>query len=525
MTKQHKIDLSCSCCNCGTVSNIKSANEEKASLDCPKCGIVEKILSATEKNRINAANKYPGPSEFVHLHNHTLYSPLDGIATPEEYMIGCAEANMPAFAITDHGTMASFPDAYFAAKKNKIKFIPGIEAYLCDYQPEFKEFQSTREFVINGEKRSDLKMGDLRNEVKEVAERFTRARHLTIHAKNQIGYKNLLKLAKISWDKGYYRRPRMWYDLLRKHKEGLLVLSGCLNGPVCHELRNNNEHVYASKTIRERLNGSSHLDKDGMVKPPRMAIEWIEQFREDFGNDFYLEAQMPGEEIPNGRKAFNAISALSRRMGIPAVVTNDCHYLQRSDFLSQKIMLATDQGKTIDDPDLFHVNSDEQFFKTRAQLRETFIENQYTKYCSMKEFEQYCDNTLEIAEKCDGFQPDLTPKLPGVDDPDKTLVKKCWDALKQKRLNEKPEYVKRMKVELKRFIEKKFSSYFLITQEIVNYSKSAGYPIGPSRGSAGGSLVCYLLGITELDPIGFNLSFDRFLSPSRGGYMMNVRME
>ncbi len=261
----------------------------------------------------------------------------------------------------------------------------------------------------------------------------------------------------------------------------MICLSGCLNGPVCHELRHGNY-------------------KEG--------IEWIRKLHALFEDRFYIEMQMPGEEIEGGRDAFRMLAILSREMGIPAVITNDCHYHTRQEFKIQMVMMATSQRTTIDDPELFHVNSDEQFFKTRAELRQTFIENKYTDYMELEEFEEACENTLVIADRCEGFDPSIAPKLPVVANADDELRLIVAQGLMSRGLHEDHRYVERVQVELDRFIEKGFSSYFLITKDLCDFSRKNDWMIGPGRGSCGGSLVCYLLNIHSLDPIKWNLSFD-----------------
>ncbi len=198
-------------------------------------------------------------------------------------------------------------------------------------------------------------------------------------------------------------------------------------------------------------------------------------------------------------------------------------------------MMAISQNVTVDDPNLFHVNSDEQFFKTRAQLRKTFLEGGYNKRVPLERFEQYCDNTLEVAGKCNSFDPNLDPKLPRIPNANQILRDKTYDGLRKLGLMESEKlyeidgrmvtYKQQVDIELKRFIDKDFASYFLITADLVEYSKDQGWPVGPARGSAGGSLACYCLGIHQMDPLKWGLSFDRFLSASRGGHMLNVRME
>lgn len=503
---------------------------EKFKYKCTHCDNNEHEMTPTYKERMEAARDYPGSHGFCHLHTHTIYSSLDGVAIPQEYFIACNECDLKSFAITDHGSIASSPDSYFAAKSRGVKYINACEVYFNDFDPEFREWRKQAragniEYVPFVDAKEHTKFTSLRASAHHIYLRFQRNRHLIVLPKNMNGYRNLVKIQNIAWEKGFYYQPRVWYDLLREYKEDLIITTACLNGVIAHELREEVDMTPVSSTIRKRLKGNPRYDEErGMAPPKLVAVEWVKQLKEDFGDDFYLELQMPGESIPKGRMVFRMIAEMGRKMGVKCVLTNDAHYMSREDFHIQMVMMATAQDKKIDDPTFFHVNSDEQFFKTRAQLRKYFIEHEYDKYASIEEFEEYCDNTLEIADKCEDFKPDLRPKLPEVNDANRELTKKTLEALKAKGLEKDSRYVNRMKTELKRFIEKEFSSYFLITADICNESRRRGWPIGPARGSAGGSLVCWLLGIHEMDPIEWDLSFDRFLSESRGGYMLNVSM-
>ena len=217
------------------------------------------------------------------------------------------------------------------------------------------------------------------------------------------------------------------------------------------------------------------------------------------------------------------------------VCTHNCHYLNRDDWNTQRLMMAISQNLTIDSPELFTSNSNEQFLKTRADLYETFKTKGYDKNASDANFDEICDNTLLVADRCETFKPNLDPKIPTSEGDDKKLRELVARALIKRGLHTNPKkyiidnksvtYKDQAKIELDRFIEKGFSSYFLITQDLIQYSINILHaPVGP-RGSVGGSLVCYLLGIHELDPLKWGLSFDRFLSPSRGGYMLNIKAE
>jgi DNA polymerase-3 subunit alpha len=252
-----------------------------------------------------------------------------------------------------------------------------------------------------------------------------------------------------------------------------------------------------------------------------------------FGDDFYIELQMPGVE--GEKEVFEQLVVIANHFKIKMIVANDCHYIQREDFTMQKVMMAIDQQLPVDSPDLFHVNSNEQYFKTRHELRASFKLRGFDKFATDDDFERACDNTLEIAEKCKVFKPDLGPKLPSLGDAESELRRLAEEGLRTKGLdkdetrfmidNREVSYKEQMEIELERFIEKGFASYFLITRDLVMQSKSKGWPLGPARGSAGGSLVCYLLDIHELNPRKWKLSFNRFLSPSRGGKMLKITME
>jgi DNA polymerase-3 subunit alpha len=446
--------------------------------------------------------KYPGNTEFCHLHNHTIFSVLDGIASPDDYFKGCAERKWPAFAITEHGVFSSIPDAYFASKKYGVKQIVGCEFYLNDYDRQRKAISEQETGRINEWKKNNV----------DFSNRLFRNRHLTVLAKNSKGYDNLMRLNIKAWDRGFYRKPRIKLEWLAKHNEGLIVLSGCLNGPVSHELRNRN-------FTTTEFTG---------------AVEYIKQYKSIFKDDYYVELQMPG--ITGDIEVFKQLVMLANKFKIKTVITNDCHYKNRDDYKLQKIMMAIDQKTTVDDPDLFHVNSDEQFFKTRAELRETFFERGY--FAAIKDkalFEKSCDNTLEVAEKCEPFKPNLEPKLPIKEDAgDKLrslvlegLRKKGFDKDDTKYLYDEREitYTEQAEIELERIIEKGFASYFLITIELIEASVREGWPVGPGRGSVSGSLVSYLIGIHNLDPIKWKLSFNRFLSPARGGNMLKVTLD
>ena len=461
--------------------------------------------------------QYTGSSTFVHLHNHTVFSMLDGVASPEQYAEQCYKRKYPAMSATEHGHMASVPDMYLAFKKYNLKYIPGCEIYFNDFEPKRQELMNAGVKLRSQEWRADNL---------ELAQRITRNRHLTLLCKNETGFHNLIRLTTQAYETGLFgmgriQYNRIWFDKLCEFKEGLIVLSGCLNGPVAFELRN--------KQIKDR---TGNVIRDVPLKERvQNAVNYIKRFKAVFGDDYFIELQMPG--IPEDDEVFRLLIKLADEFKIRTVLANDCHYLNREDFILQKVMMAIEQETTIDSPDLFHVNSDEQYMKTRGELWARFKNNPYSNGIDDGAFESMCDNTLLIAEKCVPLDVDMSPKIPEIKNADeqlKTLVAQRLRTLGLDKIDRRfiidgreVTYVDQAKIELKRFIDKGFASYFLITRDLVQYGKSNGWPFSP-RGSAGGSLVCYLLGIHVIDPMIWTLSFDRFLSPSRGGYMLNVQM-
>lgn len=464
-------------------------------------------------------DQYKGPSHFVHLHNHTIFSAQDGVATPEQYAEQCKLRGYPAMAVTEHGHMASVPDFFLAFKKQKVKPIFGCEIYYNDWEPKRQQIEA------GGIK---VRSPEWRKNNAELAARIVRNRHLTVLAKNRTGFENLIKLTTQAYGTGLFgvsqkQFNRIWFEKLCEFKEGLIVLSGCLNGPICHELR------YKHLTDREgNIIAGTERDKRTRLQE---AMVYLRKFKSVFGEDFRIETQMPGVE--DDAMVFRTLVAMADQEKIPVTLANDCHYLNRKDFLIQKVMMATAQETTVDSPDLFHVNSDEQYMKTRAELWARFKNNSYSKGIPDSVFEKMCDNTLEVADRVQAFDFDADPKIPNIanaDDKLKQIVSRrlveTGLATCQKKFvidGKEVTYVEQAKIELKRFIDKGFSSYFIITRELVQYGRSKGWPFSP-RGSAGGSLVCFLLGIHTLDPMLWGLSFDRFLSPSRGGYMLNLGM-
>ena len=550
-----------------------------------------------DPKKIWTPEEYDGPTQLVHLHNHTVFSKLDGVATPEQYAEECKKRGYPAMSATEHGNMASVPDMHVTFKKYGVKYIPGCEIY---YNPQHEEFRDRWYGQWSNKARGLVDAPPSKSDQLSVSAKFCnasenwadhqrylrllRSRHLTVLCKNEKGFENLVKLTTDVHHYGHHAqrgRSRIWFEKLCKYREGLIILSGCFNGPISYALKQraavrieDGKHASGKDKFRiveggpflGRIDKSEHPDQywgvDGNTNWDR-AVNTARMFRDAFGDDYYIELQMPGIWDPRleydphqlqlawkddpdcydeQRDAylldllpFRQSIELADELGIPYAITNDVHYLRREDHRLQRLMMAIDQNVEVDSPDLFASNSSEQFMKTRAELWCTFMNGPYHKGFTRGHFERMCDNTLEIADKCKPLKPDQTPKTPRwtAGDSDQMLRDEVYRKLKELGYwsdktkfeidGRRVTYREQADIELDRFISKGFSSYFLITADLVRHGREQGYPFAP-RGSAGGSLVCMLLGIHTLNPMVWGLSFDRFMSPSRGGYLLNVKM-
>jgi DNA polymerase-3 subunit alpha len=361
-----------------------------------------------------------------------------------------------------------------------------------------------------------------------IQHRLTRNRHMTVLAKNAVGVSNLIKLTTLAWEYAYINKPRTWLERIYEHKEGLIVLSGCVNGPLSYELRLDIEN-----NIK---NNKPHLRS----KADKTALEYLKQFKEVFGEDFFIEVQMPCLPELYDTQVFRKLIEYADAYGIKPVLTGDVHYLKRDDAYLQKIMMAVEQKTNIYNKDMFASQGDEQFFKSRAELWTTFKNGGYSEGIDDAKFEEICDNTLLVADRCDKLTPDTSPKTPdwstvepGVNANDalraiveEQLRLRGWDKDTTKWSCDGREvtYAEQAEIELNRFIDKGFSSYFLITRDWIQWGRAKGWQFGP-RGSAAGSLVCYLLGIHNINSLKWKLSFDRFLASSRGGYLLKIRVD
>lgn len=389
---------------------------------------------------------------FAHLHVHTEYSLLDGSARINSVIDAAADKGFEEIAITDHGAMFGVIDFYKAAKDKGIKPILGCEVYVAprtmyDRQP-----------------------GKDQNQY-----------HLVLLAENETGYSNLVYLVSMAYIDGFYYKPRVDHDMLRKHSEGLIALSACLGGEIPH-----------------------HLMEGDYEKAKEICLVYNEIFGE--GN-FFLELQDHG--IDEQGPVNEALIQLSRETGVPLVATNDVHYVERDDAPAHDVLLCIQTGKTLQDENRMRFPSDEFYLKTEEEMRRLFplAEDSIT-------------NTREIAKRCNVEFEFGKLHLPEYQVPegytlDSYLQEQCEKRLAGRYPDPNDRVRERLMYELGIIQQTGFSGYFLIVADVIQFARDQGIPVGPGRGSAAGSLVAYVLGITDLDPLKYDLLFERFLNPER----------
>ena len=395
-------------------------------------------------------------SDFVHLHLHTQYSLLDGACRIKELIALALEFKMPAVAITDHGNMFGVIEFYEEVHKSGMKPILGCETYIA---PKSRL------------DRNDQSMGESSN-------------HFILLAKDEEGYNNLMKLVSSAYLEGFYYRPRIDKELLSSHSKGLIGTSACLKGEIPCLITDN------------RFND---------------ALKAADEFSSIFGKDnFFLEIQ---ENLIPEQKIVNAgILKISKELHLPIIATNDVHYLKKKNAHSHDALLCIQTQTTLQDPNRMRFQTDEFYFKSPDEMKELF------KYAP-----EAIKNTIMIAERCNVELTFGKPHLPQYTPPggkarEEFLRELCDEGLK-KRYGSfvTQEILARLEHEMATIKKMGFVSYFLIVWDFIHYAKGKGIPVGPGRGSAAGSLVSYLLGITELDPLKYNLLFERFLNPERIG--------
>lgn len=396
-------------------------------------------------------------SSFVHLHVHSEYSLLDGACRIKALCRRSAEEGAPAIALTDHGVMYGAMEFYYAARDHSLVPIVGCEAYLAP-------------------------RGRFDRTVRDEA-------HVTLLAADFIGYRNLVALISKGYLEGFYYKPRIDLDLLAQHHEGLIVLSGCMSGMV-----------------------AAPLLKNDFAKAKHAA----QTYRDIFGDRFYIEIMrhgMPQEEVIN-----KGLISVARELQIPLVATNDSHYLSRTDATAHDVLLCIGTSKMVADTERMKFYSDEFYVKSSKEMRELFAD-----------VPEACDNTIEIAKRIDMRLPEQIFQLPAYPVPagdgmgEKTaeeyLREVCETGLRERygddRAANDAALRERFEYELGVISKMGFASYFLIVWDFIKYARDRDIPVGPGRGSAVGSVVSYVLKITDLDPLKFNLLFERFLNPDR----------
>ena len=389
---------------------------------------------------------------FTHLHLHTEYSLLDGACRIEGLMQRVKALGQTAVAITDHGVMYGCVDFYKAAKKAGVKPIIGCEVYVAT---------RTRFDKVN---------------------RIDGSNHLVLLCKNETGYKNLIKMVSAGFTEGFYNKPRVDHELLEEYHEGLICLSACLAGEIPQAL----------------LAGDYEKAKN------------LARYYEDlFGKgNYYIEIQ--DHRLDEQRTVLPLLVRLSRETGIPLVATNDAHYLEKEDSRMQHILICIQTNKTVNDDDVLEFGTDEFYVKSTEEMYELF-----------SAWPEACENTNRIAEMCSfDFEFGVT-KLPYFVAPDgmdnkEYFVKLCRDGLLRRYGADVPEDIRaRLDYEISIIDRMGYINYYLIVFDFINYAKSQGIPVGPGRGSGAGSLAAYCVGITNIDPIKYNLLFERFLNPER----------
>lgn len=389
---------------------------------------------------------------FTHLHVHTEYSLLDGSAKIGELVKRASELGMKNLAITDHGAMFGVIDFYKACKEEGIKPVIGCEVYVA---PQSRFDKNSRESVSYY--------------------------HLVLLAENNEGYQNLIKLVSLGYTEGFYYKPRVDEELLRKYHKGLIATSACLAGAV----------------PRTFLNGSYDMAKD-------MALKYLDIFGE--GN-FYLELQNHG--IPEQKTVNAALVKMSQETGIPLICTNDVHYIRQEDWEAHDVLLCIQTGKTVNDENRMRYEGNCYHLKSAEEMYELF-----------SYVPEALENTEKIAERCNVEFTFHELKLPKYEVPEgytaeEYLKKITYDGFLKRYPNPSDELKERLKYEFDTIVKMGYVDYFLIVWDYIKFAKDNGITVGPGRGSAAGSVVAYSLDITTIDPIKYDLIFERFLNPER----------
>ncbi|MEO8362938.1 MAG: DNA polymerase III subunit alpha [Ilumatobacteraceae bacterium] len=404
---------------------------------------------------------------FTHLHVHTEFSMLDGASRVDELVAKAVADGQSALGMTDHGNMYGVLDFYKACNNQGIKPIIGMEAYMAHEHRSERPARRGRMDDSGGETEGGSKL----------------YYHLTLLAESNVGYRNLIQLSSRAFLEGYYYKPRIDWELLEQYHEGIIATSGCLGGHVLQSLLRGDEA--GAKKLAAR-------------------------FQDIFGKEnFFIEIQDHG--IADQRRTNPQLIELSRAIGAPLLATNDTHYTHREDHTAHDALLCVQTGCTIADPNRFKFEGEEHYLKTAEEMRWLF-----------REVPEACDNSLLITERANvtiEFGKPVLPDFPipvGFANGGEYLRHLTLNGAEQRWGKVQPTPVaERLAYELKTIADMGFSSYFLIVWDLIRYAREHGIRVGPGRGSAAGCAVAYCLGITDLDPIKFDLLFERFLNPSR----------
>ena len=399
--------------------------------------------------------------EFVHLHCHTQYSLLDGAADISTMIKKAVADQMPAIAITDHGNMFGVFEFVKEAHKHHIKPIIGCEFYIT--------FDRFKKEVLPG-------FGN-----DEDGSKGKKAFHQVLLAKNETGYKNLIKLCSLGFTEGFYYYPRIDFELIKRHAEGVIATTCCLGGIVPQHILNRSEEE-AEQVFRD----------------------WFSVF----GEDYYIELQRHG--IPEQDRVNSVLLKWSRKYNVKIIATNDSHYVNQEDAEAQDILLCLQTNKNVNDENRMRFSNDQFFFKTQAQMIERF-----------RDVPEAIDNTIEIVSKVEDLdlkKKILLPNFPlpaGFSTNQQYLEHLTWIGAKKRFGSLTPEVEERLRYELSIIDKTGFAGYFLIVADFINAAREIGVWVGPGRGSAAGSAVAYCIGITNVDPLRYHLLFERFLNPER----------
>ena len=390
-------------------------------------------------------------SKFTHLHVHTQFSLLDGAARIPDLVARAKSMGQTALSITDHGVMYGVVDFYRACKKEGVKPIIGMETYVAPRSMRDREGSQDREYA-----------------------------HLILLCKNEIGYQNLMVLSSEAFLHGFYYRPRIDYELLSQHSEGLVCLSACLAGDIPQALLQNNYDLALSHA--RRLQGM-------------------------FGEDFYIELQNHG--IPEQLQVLPGLRKIAQEIGAKCVATNDVHYVSPDDAEAQDVLLCIQTQRFVDEPDRMRMEGDQFFLKSEQEMR-----------LALPEDVEAIENTAEVAEKCNfeiqfGIRRMPAFIAPNGQDNASYLRALCDAGMAKKLPHADAEARERLEYELGIIEQMGFVDYFLIVWDFIHYAKTKGIMVGPGRGSGAGSLAAYCLDITDVDPLEYNLLFERFLNPER----------